>query len=103
MSSLAVAGAIALVAPMAPCDLENIEATLLSNSTIAAEVKRSKEQCKQDTGVDIFAITELTRLRRNSSKVTKAATFLSISSMATPMSIRNALSWSMAPRKSMAD
>lgn len=58
MSSLAVAGAIALVAPMAPCDLENIEATLLSNSTIAAEVKRSKEQCKQDTGVDIFAITE---------------------------------------------
>ncbi|ETL45399.1 hypothetical protein L916_04491 [Phytophthora nicotianae] len=58
LSALAVAGAIGMAVMATECDLTSIEDTLLANSTIAAKMTPAQEKCEEDTGVDIFAITE---------------------------------------------
>ncbi|CEG42113.1 Elicitin [Plasmopara halstedii] len=58
LSGFAVAGAVSLAVSATQCDLKSIKNTLLSNSTIKAKLDPAQIKCSEDSGIDMFAITE---------------------------------------------
>lgn len=54
----AAVGVVCIAVTATQCDLKSIEDTLLANATIKAKMEPAQTKCEEDSGVDMFAITE---------------------------------------------